>query len=246
MIENKTILYTIIHYFCRIMVAFSVVMTVIVLNFHHRTTEHHDMPQWIRTIILTWLPWLLRIDRPGKVKPPRGRNAKTSNSSPVKRQEIANISHKMKELEQFHASRQVMSHIMDGEEDFIQLHPTNRCLGGCHQCYSNVDSFHNNLYNMQNRSADEPDISAYNSQMNDSPTDTSCPQVSNCVRELTPIFRELKFITNRMRREDELLEIISEWKFAAMVIDRLCLILFTTFAVISTAVCLFSAPHLIA
>ena len=197
----------------------------------------------IRTIILTWLPWLLRIDRPGKVKPPSlTRHTKTSKGSPVKRQEISNIQNKIKELEQLHANRNQMSGIMDGEEDFIQLHSTNRCSGGC-QCYTNIDSFHNNLYNMQNR-LEEPDISAYNTQISDSPTEAqTCPQIN---KDLNPVIRELRFITNRMRREDELNEIINEWKFAAMVIDRLCLILFTTFAVVSTAVCLLSAPHLIA
>ena len=60
------------------------------------------------------------------------------------------------------------------------------------------------------------------------------------------IMQELRFITNRLRRDDELGDIIGEWKFAAIVIDRLCLIMFSTFAIISLGVCLMSAPHLIA
>ncbi|OTF78679.1 hypothetical protein BLA29_009644, partial [Euroglyphus maynei] len=48
-----------------VMVAFSVVMTVVVLNFHHRTTEQQqEMPNWIRKIIVTWLPIILRIKKP--------------------------------------------------------------------------------------------------------------------------------------------------------------------------------------
>lgn len=60
------------------------------------------------------------------------------------------------------------------------------------------------------------------------------------------IMQELRFIANRYRREDDLADIIGEWKFAAIVIDRLCLIVFSTFAVLSLAICLASAPHLIA
>ena len=196
----------------------------------------------IRTIILSWLPWLLRIERPGSVRPPSKRSNKSN--SPMEKQEIANISNKIKELEQLHASRHLMGQVMDQDDEFIQLNATNRCSAGCH-CYPNIDSFHSNVYNMQNR-CEEQDISVYNTQLSDSPTEQICPQLSSCVRDLNPIIRELRFITNRMRREDELQEIINEWKYAAIVIDRLCLILFSTFAVISTAVCLLSAPHLIA
>ena len=57
--------------------------------------------------------------------------------------------------------------------------------------------------------------------------------------------REMRFITNRYRREDDVEGIIAEWKFAAIVVDRLCFIVFTTFAIASTAVFLLSAPHLV-
>ena len=59
------------------------------------------------------------------------------------------------------------------------------------------------------------------------------------------ILKELKFITNRMKIHDEELDIISDWKFAAMVIDRFCLITFTAFTVITTIAVLLSAPHII-
>ncbi|GFW43970.1 hypothetical protein TNCV_232091 [Trichonephila clavipes] len=65
-------------------------------------------------------------------------------------------------------------------------------------------------------------------------------------RELSAILRELRYITSRMKREDKVNDIIAEWKYAAMVVDRMCLILFTAFTVLSTCICLFSAPHLIA
>jgi hypothetical protein len=64
-------------------------------------------------------------------------------------------------------------------------------------------------------------------------------------RKTKEILSEMRFITNRIRRKDEIRESINEWKFAAAVIDRLCLILFSLFTVISTAMCLLSAPQLI-
>ncbi len=51
-------------------------------------------------------------------------------------------------------------------------------------------------------------------------TSASLP-LSGMQRELHTILKELQFITSRMKKSDEDDEIISDWKFAAMVVDRL-------------------------
>lgn len=71
------------------------------------------------------------------------------------------------------------------------------------------------------------------------------PGCGTATRELQAILRELQFITGRMRKSDEEADIISDWKFAAMVVDRFCLIIFTMFTVIATVAVLLSAPHII-
>ena len=102
------------------------------------------------------------------------------------------------------------------------------------------------------------------------------------------LYREVKFMTDRLKVKDEQNEIVSDWKFAAMVIDRslskaniftnihfhfnlrsltftftyihfhfhyhlfsltfaffrVCLIIFTTFTVTTTAAILLSAPYI--
>lgn len=68
---------------------------------------------------------------------------------------------------------------------------------------------------------------------------------SGTQRELQNILRELQFITSRMKKADEEAEVISDWKFAAMVVDRFCLIIFTMFTIIATVAVLLSAPHII-
>jgi len=42
------------------------VLTVVVLNYHHRTAETHVMPMWVRAVFLQWMPWMLRMSRPGQ------------------------------------------------------------------------------------------------------------------------------------------------------------------------------------
>lgn len=48
-----------------IMVASSVVCTILVLNYHHRLAVSDSMPTWFRTVFLQWIPWALRMSRPG-------------------------------------------------------------------------------------------------------------------------------------------------------------------------------------
>lgn len=54
----------------------------------------------------------------------------------------------------------------------------------------------------------------------------------------------LFFVSRFQLKKNDLDEDISkDWKFAAMVVDRLCLIIFTLFTIIATLSVLFSAPN---
>ena len=64
-------------------------------------------------------------------------------------------------------------------------------------------------------------------------------------RELSLILKEIKVITDKIRDDEESTAIESDWKFAAMVLDRLCLITFTLFTIIATLAVLAAAPHVI-
>ena len=64
--------------------------------------------------------------------------------------------------------------------------------------------------------------------------------------ELREILRELRFLTEKMKKDEEFEDHCNDWKFAAMVIDRLCLWMFTMFTIVSTFAILFSAPHIMA
>ncbi|XP_022237264.1 neuronal acetylcholine receptor subunit alpha-7-like isoform X3 [Limulus polyphemus] len=178
-----------------VMVAFSVVMTVVVLNYHHRNSDTHEMPRCIKSIFLVWLPWVLRMSRPGRKM----------------REKSLMFNSKMKDLEmKERSSRSLLANVLDIDDDFRPAYST---PGYLH--VSNDDN----------------------------------AAIHSCIitqREISAITRELRFITNHLREDDDAKEIIAEWKFAAMVIDRVCLIMFTIFTMVSTFLCLFSAPHLAA
>lgn len=65
-------------------------------------------------------------------------------------------------------------------------------------------------------------------------------------RNATDILIELKKITSKLKQDEEENDIKNEWKFAAIVIDRLCLWICLAATLISTIAILSSAPHLVA
>ncbi|CAB3384575.1 Hypothetical predicted protein [Cloeon dipterum] len=186
------------------MVASSVVLTVVVLNYHHRTADIHEMPQWVKTVLLHWFPWFLRMSRPGKKITLR----------------TIKMHKRKKELElKDRSCKSLLTNVLELDDDFRQM------SGG-------------------------PSCGNYLRGMSASTLDETVAHVgggacSVSQRELQLILRELQFITLRMRQADEKADLISDWKFAAMVVDRFCLIIFTMFTVVATVAVLLSAPHII-
>ena len=79
------------------------VLTVVVLNYHHRTAETHVMPMWVRSVFLQWLPWILRMDRPREK---------------ITRKTIM-MSNRLKELElKEKDSKSLMANVLDMDDDF--------------------------------------------------------------------------------------------------------------------------------
>lgn len=188
------------------MVASSVVLTVVVLNYHHRTADIHEMPQWIKTVFLQWLPWMLGMGRPGKK---------------ITRKTIM-MNSRMKELElKERSSKSLLANVLDIDDDI------------------------RNVSGAGNSSTMTTNLGASFGRIATTIEDAAIPGSSTGQRDLQLILKELQFITNRMKKADEEAEVISDWKFAAMVVDRFCLIIFTMFTIIATVAVLLSAPHII-
>ena len=70
-------------------------------------------------------------------------------------------------------------------------------------------------------------------------------QVHPLHRELSLILKEIKVITDKIREDEDNGSVENDWRFAAMVIDRLCLIAYTIFTILATVAVLHTAPHVI-
>lgn len=62
--------------------------------------------------------------------------------------------------------------------------------------------------------------------------------------ELAKILDEVRYTAKRLRNEDENKSVCSEWKFAASVIDRLCLVAFSLLTMLCSIGILMSAPNI--
>ncbi|XP_056597350.1 cholinergic receptor, nicotinic, alpha 11 isoform X2 [Triplophysa dalaica] len=63
--------------------------------------------------------------------------------------------------------------------------------------------------------------------------------------QLQAILEEVRFVADRFRGQDENESVADQWKFAAAVIDRLCLVGFSVFNIICTISILMSAPNFV-
>ncbi|KAK6327266.1 hypothetical protein J4Q44_G00029110 [Coregonus suidteri] len=63
--------------------------------------------------------------------------------------------------------------------------------------------------------------------------------------QLQAILEEVRYMADRFREQDETESVADQWKFAAAVIDRLCLVAFSMFNIICTIAILMSAPNFV-
>ncbi|VDM44521.1 unnamed protein product [Toxocara canis] len=201
---------------CMIVVTASTVFTVYVLNLHYRTPETHEMSTTTRTLLLYWLPYILRMDRPGvylswhTLPPlfPCSKPKKHSESLIRNVKDVETGSSRSNSLDVERRVHQYMSGLTNGTGA-----PVCTVLNGAPAAVGGA------------------------------PLDIG-QQATLLV--LQRIYQELKTITKRMIEADREGTQSNNWKFAAMVVDRLCLYIFTVFIVASSCGILLSAPYIIA
>ncbi|OCU00090.1 neuronal acetylcholine receptor subunit alpha-7 [Xenopus laevis] len=199
-------------YFASIMVivGLSVVVTVLVLQFHHHDPQAGKMPRMVRVILLNWCAWFLRMRKPGENKRP----IPCKYVYPNHHSSISSIE--------------------------MSIAPGHQSING-------------NLVYCGFHTLESP-CCPPNSDSGVVCARVNCPSLEDSeliqkkslkesMPEIVKILEEVQYIARRFREQDAGEEICSEWKFAAAVIDRLCLVAFSLFAIIATFTILMSAPN---
>lgn len=146
------------------------------------------------------------------------------------RNDASSMSMQIRDLElKDRSSKSLLANVLDIEDDFR------------HNTYQS-SSHHASFYRHDDATAGAGSVPNGVGVIHATSTSSSCIGPH---RELSLILKELRIITEKIRRDEEASDITNDWKFAAMVVDRLCLIIFTLFTVIATIAVLLSAPHII-
>uniref|UniRef100_A0A8C6U7S4 Neuronal acetylcholine receptor subunit alpha-7 n=1 Tax=Neogobius melanostomus TaxID=47308 RepID=A0A8C6U7S4_9GOBI len=187
-------------------VGMSVVVTVIVLQFHHHDPHGGKMPKWVRVILLNWCAWFLRMKQP---KDQRRRPA-----------------YKYRQASQQLSSTSSIE--MGTVPTCLSLYPSPRCPTSSDSGVA-----------LGGRACEDGEPPGGVS------SGTLGLGVGYPLPEIQRILEEVSYIAQRFRDQDEAEAICSEWKFAAAVVDRLCLVAFSLFSIICTFTILMSAPNFI-
>ncbi|XP_068614378.1 CHRNA7-FAM7A fusion protein-like, partial [Brachionichthys hirsutus] len=205
-------------------VGMSVVVTVIVLQFHHHDPHGGKMPKWVRVVLLNWCAWFLRMKQPGegRKRPAykyRHTSQHNSSTSSIEMGAVPSLSTSNGSMNLYFGNYHPIesSHCPSSSDSGV-------VLGGRAHCSPSDEA--------------EPPAGAGG---------VGCIGMGISIPppEIQHILAEVSYIAQRFRDQDEAEAISSEWKFAAAVVDRLCLVAFSLFSIVCTFTILMSAPNFI-
>ncbi|KAM9366746.1 neuronal acetylcholine receptor subunit alpha-7-like [Symphorus nematophorus] len=198
-----------------VIVGLSVIATVLVLQYHHHDPDGGKMPKWTRVILLNWCAWFLRMKRPGEDRVRSACHNKAPRSS-------------------------LTSSDLNASASAPQSNNSN-------MLYVGIRGLESIPYST---AATSPDSGVLCGRLVGREDEMLLPashsaSVGSVEPELAKILDEVRYIAKRFRDQDEDESVCNEWKFAASVIDRLCLMAFSLFTILCTIGILMSAPNFV-
>ncbi|XP_077989122.1 neuronal acetylcholine receptor subunit alpha-2-like [Glandiceps talaboti] len=187
--------------FTMVLVTVSIVVTVIVLNIHHRAPSTHTMPKWVRRLFLEILPPLLMMKR--------------------------HISEKDCYME-MHPSNPGLPNGGIELSDLVRGNSNYRC-GGAH-CEARQ-----RLYSISEELGKNDQGWPRAESLRPKKRKGIDPKLKDAIHGVT-------YIAQHLRNEDEYQTIREDWKYVAMVIDRIFLWVFLIVVISGTCGILLSPP----
>ncbi|MBN3308975.1 ACHA3 protein, partial [Amia calva] len=218
--------------FTMIFVTLSIVITVFVLNVHYRTPKTHTMPQWVRNVFLSLLPRVMFMTRPEREpekSPPCLPQQPYPNIHPQQKQQNSNACHQRQRL--FISTELSNLNNMAGSGD-PKCGSKDGYLcqeGRCNCCW----------HQRSTKLPADGGLGAGGGGSNSSCASSESLDALLSISALSPEVREaiesVKYIAENMRLQNEAKEIQDDWKYVAMVIDRIFLWVFILVCILGTA-----------
>lgn len=227
--------------FTMILDTLSICVTVVVLNIHFRSPTTHIMAPWVKRIFIHILPKLLIMRRPqyhmdkkNLLSPCHRIVVRTCNGLEMRDtrtyKDRSSSSNLINSHDVFHHSDQEFISITSREIDSNPLRSN---------CQIHGSSPLPALVCKENDSPPLPNSVGLNSEL-------SCRNHAHWQQcpELHRAFSGIQYIADYTKREEDSNKIKEDWKYVAMVLDRLFLWIFTLAVVIGTAGIILQAPAL--
>lgn len=194
----------------------------------------------VRMILLNWCAWFLRMKQPGNRRkrpghPGRRCSQHHSSSSSIEMSTMPSLSVPLSQT----SGPSCATGTSNGSMSFYfsNYHPIDS--SSCPPSSDSGVALGGRNHSCPSEEADPPVGSSAGG------LGTGVGRVSIPPPEIMCILQEVSYIAQRFRDQDEAEAICSEWKFAAAVVDRLCLVAFSLFSIICTFTILMSAPNFI-
>uniref|UniRef100_A0A671NVC7 Neuronal acetylcholine receptor subunit alpha-3-like n=1 Tax=Sinocyclocheilus anshuiensis TaxID=1608454 RepID=A0A671NVC7_9TELE len=197
--------------FTMIFVTLSIVITVFVLNVHYRTPKTHTMPGWVRKVFLGLLPWVMFMTRPEK-EPERKTRPCALHAPGLVSSKQTNVSRRAPLL-------LCSSELTNLSEASSKTAPGFLCRDG--RCLGKQQGT-----NVSSAGAEDGGSPCSSSESLDAGFLCMSPQVRDAIESV-------KYIAQNMRLQNEAKE--DDWKYVAMVIDRIFLWVFVLVCILGTA-----------
>ncbi|KAK8762259.1 hypothetical protein V5799_026475 [Amblyomma americanum] len=203
--------------FTMVLVTLSICVTVVVLNVHFRTSSTHRMAPWVKRVFLQTLPRLLRMPRPAQEEPPFKLVVPSACNGTDQRESYASTS----------------TSPGPGFEDGFQREEPIICkVHGLRRAPSETFAeFAEPSAGRRHPSPPSPVVAGPGMRLH------FCP-------ELQRALESVHLIADHTRRYEDHIEVKEDWKYVAMVLDRLFLWIFTAAVVVGTCAIILDAPTL--
>ena len=220
----------------------SIVANVFVLIFHHRNVKiQQPMPKWIDTLICNYLAKILRMK-------PIHRSSDKKEKKSKKELAMNNVSSAHDSTNEL-SSKSLLANVLDINDDFGVVNKASyfNKLSSNSIRSKLLNEQTNNVYSQYQNNM--PYLRKENgslSQSFDYSGDVFVKEkndVSLLRRNLTNILKEIRVITNKIKDDEDDEKKSLNWKFAAMVIDRLCMYTFAIATFLSTVLILLTSKN---